>query len=361
MTMVDIDDVFDLDFRLPAELEASEPPEARGLERDEVRLLITSQDGERIAHRTFHDLPDILEPGDLLVINTSGTLNASLNAHDRFRGQVELHLSTQLPGNLWTVEVRGRDGGSTFPIFEHLPGTDLDLPGDGRAHLLGPYDCGCGRASQGPGSRLWLASLHLPLPLVDYLARFGHPIRYDYVKEPWPAEYYQTVYATESGSAEMPSAGRSFTPRLITRLIASGIQIAPLVLHTGVASPEAHEPPYEERYRVPLATARLVNAAHNEGRRVIAVGTTVVRALETVTDETGSVHPGEGWTCTVVTPESGIRSVASLLTGLHEPRSSHLMMLQALAGRRHLSLAYAAALGERYLWHEFGDMHLILP
>jgi S-adenosylmethionine:tRNA ribosyltransferase-isomerase len=172
--------------------------------------------------------------------------------------------------------------------------------------------------------------------------------------------YYQTVYATETGSAEMPSAGRAFTPELITRLISRGVQFAPLILHTGVASLEDDEPPYEEFYRVPSDTARLVNAARAVGRRVVAVGTTVVRALETVTDEHGITHPGEGWTDLVVTPERPIRSVDSMLTGLHEPRSTHLAMLEALAGREHLRIAYREALQEGYLWHEFGDLHLIL-
>ena len=158
----------------------------------------------------------------------------------------------------------------------------------------------------------------------------------------------------------MPSAGRAFTPELITRLVARGVQVAPLLLHTGVASLEDHEPPYEEYYEIPAASARLINQARREGRRVIAVGTTVVRALETVVAD-GEVHPGQGWTGLVITPQRRLRAVSGLLTGLHEPRASHLAMLAALAGEAHLRLAYAEALRERYLWHEFGDLHLILP
>jgi S-adenosylmethionine:tRNA ribosyltransferase-isomerase len=196
---------------------------------------------------------------------------------------------------------------------------------------------------------------------LDYLARYGFPIRYYYVKQGWPNDYYQTVYATEPGSAEMPSAGRAFTPELITRLVAKGVQIAPLILHTGVASLEKHEPPYEEFYRVPGETARRVNATRTAGKRVIAVGTTVVRALETVTGVDGVTHPSEGWTRLVITPERGIRAVNGMLTGLHEPEASHLAMLQALAGLAHLEVTYAEALAQEYLWHEFGDLHLILP
>ncbi|MCA1553321.1 MAG: S-adenosylmethionine:tRNA ribosyltransferase-isomerase, partial [Chloroflexi bacterium] len=145
------------------------------------------------------------------------------------------------------------------------------------------------------------------------------------------------------------------------QLVARGVQVAPLILHTGVSSLEAHEAPYEEFYRVPSTTARAVNVARASGQRIIAVGTTVVRALETVADKDGSAHPGEGWTSLVVTPSRGMRVVSGLLTGLHEPQASHLAMLQALAGREHLRRTYAEALRERYLWHEFGDLHLILP
>ena len=158
----------------------------------------------------------------------------------------------------------------------------------------------------------------------------------------------------------MPSAGRAFTPELITRLVSKGITFAPLLLHTGVASLESHEPPYEEFYRVPPATARAINSARQSDGRVIAVGTTVVRALETVTDSSGTTHPGEGWTCHVVSPARPIRSVNGLLTGLHEPKSSHLMLLEGLVSREHLRAIYGEAVRQRYLWHEFGDLHLIL-
>jgi S-adenosylmethionine:tRNA ribosyltransferase-isomerase len=236
----------------------------------------------------------------------------------------------------------------------------LELPKRASATLDAPYPISQGSANTA-SSRLWLASLDLPDPLPAYLERYGAPIRYSYVTRAWPSAYYQTVYATEPGSAEMPSAGRAFTTELITRLVASGVRIAPLLLHTGVASLEDHEPPYEEYFRVPAATARLVNETRAAGRRVIAVGTTVVRALETVGDGAGVAHAGEGWTDLVVTPERGVRIVDGLLTGLHEPRASHLAMLDAICGRRHLERAYAAALRGRYLWHEFGDLHLILP
>jgi len=354
----------DLTFDLPPELEAGQPPEARGLARDQVQLMVSYLADNRIEHTQFRRLPDYLQAGDVVVINTSGTLNAALDVTRVDGTSLELHLSTRLPADLWVVEVRrpgiGPDRVASRPFRQASPGETLTLPGGASATLHIPY-----RPEQrAPGHdqiRLWLATLALPAAVEDYLQEYGFPIRYGYVKQAWPIEYYQTVYATEPGSAEMPSAGRAFTPELITRLVAQGVQIAPLILHTGVASLEDHEPPYEEFYRVPADTARLVNAARAAGRRIIAVGTTVVRALETVTNANGVIHPGTGWTDLVITPQRGLRAVTGMLTGLHEPEATHLAMLKALAGLEHLQMTYTAALDRGYLWHEFGDLHLILP
>ena len=350
-------ELFDnLDFELPPELEADEPPEARGLARDEVRLMVSYRSDARIVHAGFRDLPDFLEAGDVLVVNTSGTMNAALPATRADGTPLTLHLSTRLPADLWTVELRTEN---LEPLFDGEPGEMLGLPEGGRASLHTPFRPD-NRYRGGKKNRLWVSTLDLPFSLNEYLDWYGAPIRYRYVREAWPSGYYQTVYATEKGSAEMPSAGRAFTPELITRLVAKGVQVAPLILHTGVASLEEDEPPYEEFYRVPAATAGLVNAARDSGRRVVAVGTTVVRALETVTGTDCATHPGEGWTDQIITPERGVRSVSAMLTGLHEPRSTHLWMLEAVAGRRHLRIAYQEALKGGYLWHEFGDLQLIL-
>lgn len=349
-------------FFVPPELEASEPPEARGLSRDQVRLMVSYRSDHRIVHTRFYALPDVLEPGDLLVINTSATLKAAVDACRADGRPLVVHLSTRLPGGLEVVEVRQPGSQATQPFFEARPGEILALPGGATIMLLRPY-LPAQRQETGGAVRLWLASIQLPGPgsLYDYLAEYGRPIRYSYVKTDWPIDYYQTVYATEPGSAEMPSAGRAFTPELMTRLAAKGVEVAPLVLHTGVASLEKSEPPYEEFYRLPIETARRVNAARAAGKRVVAVGTTVVRAVETATDETGLTHPAQGWTNLVITPERRLRGVNALLTGLHEPQSTHLAMLQSLAGLEHLRLTYMEALQKRYLWHEFGDLHLILP
>ena len=341
-----------LDFELPAALEAGEPPEARGMARDDVRLLVSYRANDRIVHAHFRDLVCFLNPGDVVVVNTSGTRPAALDARREDGTHLALHLSTRLPAGLWLVELRRPAGDGTRPFRDGQAGETLRLPAGGEVTVHTPHS---------PGGRLWVATLKLPEDVDDYLAVHGAPIRYRYVREEWPLSYYQTVYATETGSAEMPSAGRPFTTELITRLVARGVHVAPLLLHTGVASLEGHESPYEEYYQVPPSTARLVNGARAAGGRIIAVGTTVVRALETVASEDGRVHPGEGWTSLVITPRCRLRAVGALLTGFHEPRASHLAMLEALAGRRHLRRTYREALAEQYLWHEFGDLHLILP
>ena len=351
-------------FVLPARLEAAEPPEAGGLRRDAVRLLVSRVEHDSLAHSRFDELPRWLGPGDLLVVNTSGTLNAALAATTSDGDRFAVHLSTRLPGNFWVVEVRRPGPVASLPERNARAGITFDLEGGGRVTLLAPYPLAGALEDR---SRLWLAALQLSGPVLPYLERFGHPIRYGYVTRPWPESTYQTVFATEPGSAEMPSAARPFTPELVTRLVSSGVQIAPLLLHTGVASLEDHEPPYEEFFRVPPDTAARVNMARQSGHRVVAVGTTVVRALETVTDRRGTASPGEGWTNLVITADRPLRAVNGMITGFHEPHATHLAMVEqviATAGcpspSAHLDRAYREAREAGYLWHEFGDSHLIV-
>ena len=344
-----------LDFELPANLEASEPPEARGLARDEVRLMVSREDTDAVDHVQFRDLPGFLEPGDLVVINTSSTRNAAVDGLRQDGTPVVVHLSTRVPSGSWVVEIRQPAGNATVPFMNAEIGDVYRLPKDGQVRLLWPY------SPPSNGSvRLWIADVRMRGGVDEYLTVHGRPIRYKYVDRDWPSEYYQTVYADEMGSAEMPSAGRGFTSDVLDRLRVKGVEIAPLILHTGVASLESHEAPYEEYYRVPQSTADAVNAAHRRGARVIAVGTTVVRALETVTDEAGLTRSGEGWTDLIITPDRGVRVVDGLITGLHEPEATHLLMLLSIAGPEHLRRAYRAALDNGYLWHEFGDLHLLL-
>lgn len=336
-----------VDFTLPPALEAHEPPEARGRTRDGVRLLVSRRATGEVSHHEFRDLPSLLDPGDLLVVNTSATLPAAVRL-DR----ISVHFSTPVPGaddRLWIVELRRLAGKASRPYSGGCPGEWIPLPGGATLTLVGRET-----------NRLWQA--RLSTDVVPYLRRHGVPIRYGYVRRDWPAAAYQTAFAHDrsTGSAEMPSAARPFTPELVTHLVSRGVLIAPITLHTGVASPEAHEPPYAERYAVPEPTAALVEHVRSQGRRVIAVGTTAVRALETSADPSGRVRASSGWTEHVVTPEGGVRAVDGLLTGLHEPKSSHLMMLTAIAGNDLLTATYEAALAEGYLWHEFGDLNLII-
>ncbi|HEX4817911.1 MAG TPA: S-adenosylmethionine:tRNA ribosyltransferase-isomerase [Nonomuraea sp.] len=330
-----------LDFVLPPGLSAHEPPEARGMARDAVRLMVSRGDAAP-EHHLFADLPGLIDPGDLIVVNNSATLPAAVRL-DR----LAVHFSTAREDGTWLVELRRRTPRASEPYGGGEPGEWLPLPG--RATL---------RLVERETPRLWRARLDRDVEA--YLRAYGVPIRYSYVDRDWPIESYQTVFATVPGSAEMPSAARPFTPGLVTALVARGVGIAPITLHTGVASPEKDEPPYAERYAVPAATARLVNLAAESGNRVIAAGTTVVRALETAADARGRVSAAAGWTRHVVTPDSGVRAVTGLITGLHEPRSSHLLMLTAIAGEPTLARAYEEALRKGYLWHEFGDTHLIL-
>lgn len=354
---------------LPATPEAHVPAEARGLARDAVRLLVVPLGNGVPRHARFADLPAVLAPGDLLVVNTSATLPAALPAVDEDGGAATLHLSGPVPEEpgrsaasvgppvedrangaasaRWIVEPRAADGGRLRRVRD---GERLALPAGGQAELLAPY----------LGRRLWVACLELPEPLPAYLARHGRPIRYQHVVGEWPLEDYQTAYAAEPGSAEMPSAGRPFTPELVTTLVANGIDIAPLVLHTGVSSPEAGERPFPERFRVPAWTAERVNLARRLGGRVVAVGTTAVRALESAATLDGGVQAAGGWTELVLGPERPVRAVDGVLTGFHDPAASHLDLLEALAGRAALARAYCDGARAGYLRHEFGDLMLLL-
>jgi S-adenosylmethionine:tRNA ribosyltransferase-isomerase len=338
---------------------ASGPIEISGRRREDARLLVVTPSSA--VDTTFAALGEYLVAGDVLVVNTSATLPAAVPVEGPAfnRGGPEgllLHLGTELPGALRLVELRTATGFGSAPFADARPGT-VRLPGGGRAELLSPWPAVPG---EGP-NRLWVARIDVPGDALVWLADHGRPIRYGAPAQPWPIAAYQTVFATEPGSAEMPSAARGFTAELVTALVSAGVVFAPLLLHCGVSSPEAGEAPQPERYRVPAGTAALVNAARAGGRRVIAVGTTVVRALETVAEDDGTVHPGEGWTELVVTPERGVRAIDGLVTGWHEPEASHLELIAAVVDTEVLERSYAAAHALGYHGHEFGDFHLLLP
>ena len=329
--------------------EATVTPESRGLARDGVQMLVARPD--RLAHRRVRDLPAELRPGDLLVVNTSATLPAAVDL-DRDRAGQAVHVSTQLDDGAWVVEVRRADGAGPARVTE---GEVLRLPGGLRLRVTEAHPAG--------QHRLWRA---VPSPWhssADYLAEHGRPIGYRYLDSPVPLRDLQNVYADRPGSAEMPSAGRPLTERVLVRLISRGVVVAPIVLDTGVSSQEAHEPPQPEPFTVPDVTARLVNETHRVGRRVVAVGTTVVRALETVADRTGHVHAATGWTSLVLGPDRPARAVGGRLPGLHDPHASHLALVEAVARAGLVDDAYRAALEAPtpYLWHELGDTMLFLP
>jgi S-adenosylmethionine:tRNA ribosyltransferase-isomerase len=339
-------------FELQPALEAREPPEARGLSRDGVRLLVARVTDGSLEHRTFAEVPDLLAPGDVVVINVSATIPAAVPARRADGTPIRIHFATrapQLEDDWRVVEIRSADGSRPARLAAD---ERLELRRGATLELVAPY---------ASGQRLMLARFRGALPVDEYLERNGEPIRYGHVRAPWPLEAYQNVYAISPGSAEMPSAGRPFTLELISRLLTRGITVAPITLHAGVSSPESHEPPFPEWFEVPARTARAVCDARHRGGRVIAVGTTVVRALESAAGAHGCACASSGWTGLVVTPECGVRAIDGLITGWHDPEASHLMMLEAIAGPDLLQASYAAALDAGYLWHEFGDSHLILP
>ena len=347
-----------LDFAVPADLIADHPVEHEGRRRDEVRMLVAGRSTGALVHARAADLPRFLDAGDVLVVNTSPTLPAAIPSVD---GTAIVHLSTDLGGGRWVVEVRRPCGqGSRPQPVNHRQ--RITLVGGAVVHLCRPYS----PAPAGGTPRLWEADVLTPVPLPAFLAGEGRPIRYGCTDTAWPIDAYQTVFASRPlgdpglGSAEMPSAGRPFTAELVGALHGAGVRFAPITLHTGVSSLEAHEPPYAERYRVPARTARLVNDARTEGHRIIAVGTTATRALETDAIA-GRAHPGRGWTELVITPERGLAVVDGIISGWHEPEASHLLLMEAVAGRPLLEASYREALAERYRWHEFGDIHLVIP
>jgi S-adenosylmethionine:tRNA ribosyltransferase-isomerase len=367
-------------------LAASQPPEARGLGRDGVRLLVATPDG--MVHARFGDLPRFLSAGDLLVINTSATIAAAVDGRRGDGRPVVVHFSSPLdegtpwagspdgrspgegtrdkgtpsggparegaPGETqWLVELR-EDAAATGPVTDAAPGESITLPAGGSLTLLRRYP--------GPEAiRMWAASVAAGGDVGAFLARRGQPIRYSYVPDPWPLPAYQTVFARTPGSAEMPSAGRPFTAGLVADLAAAGVVIAPITLHAGVASLEAGEPPLPERFAVPEPTAQLVNLTRAEGRRVVAVGTTCTRALESAADAGGTVHARHGWTDLVLGAGHPARIVSGLVTGWHDPEASHLALLEAVAGQQLVHAAYLEAERAGYLWHEFGDSCLLLP
>ncbi|MEZ4956182.1 MAG: S-adenosylmethionine:tRNA ribosyltransferase-isomerase [Saprospiraceae bacterium] len=346
-----------IDFQLPRQLACALPTEERKIGRDGVRLLVSERETDDIQHARFRDIGQCLRQGDVLVVNTSATMPAALDIELPDGGAGRMHLSTQKDDHTWIVEIRAVLENKTHRYGGVEVGQKFDLPDGGYVKIKRPF-----YKNRLPENHLhlWEASFRLPHGMNAFLEKHGKPIRYDQLQANYPLAYYQTIFSNEMGSSEMPSAGRAFTPALVAELIVKGVQFAPIVLHTGVSSLESNERPYPEFYKMPPTTASLLNLAKKENRRIIAVGTTAVRAVESATDTEGIIRAGNGWTDLYITPDRGMHTVTGLLTGFHEPKASHLLMLGALAEATHLQKCYDEALVERYEWHEFGDLHLLL-
>ncbi|HXG68582.1 MAG TPA: S-adenosylmethionine:tRNA ribosyltransferase-isomerase [Blastocatellia bacterium] len=343
-------------FTLPPELAAKEPPERRGLARDKVRLLVVNRATGRTEHTRFDHIGEYLRPGDLLVFNSSRTLPASLEGCGAPTGPcIELRLAEHLPDDSWLALLLCQRGDPFTCGLRSGMGIDF-----GQGLTATVYE----RDERIP--RLWRIRFSKSgADLLDLFYRLGKPIRYEYVSAPWNLDYYQTVYAKEPGSAEMPSAGRAFTWKLLFDLNRKGIDMTHVVLHTGLSSYmddelDAQHPASEEEYFVSPTAAEKINRTRQKRGRVIAVGTTVVRTLESATDESGVAQAGHGYTRLRVTADHKLKAVDGLLTGLHEPEASHLDLLTAFLPAEQIQAAYEEAVRQRYLWHEFGDLNLIL-
>ena len=306
-----------------------------------------------VTHQAFRDLPTVLQPGDVLVVNTSATLAAAVDGV-RADGRLQpVHVSAELDDGQWVVELRRADGKG--PSLRRV-----------RRARSSRYQVMClrmrSRLTSPLSQRLWRATPISPVDRIDYLARYGQADRLRLSRATRSrSPTTRTCSRRTPGSAEMASAGRPFTAELLVRLMAAGVTVAPLTLHCGVSSPELHEPPHARAVRRARG-----HRAHRQQRglgrrRIVAVGTTVVRALETVATDDGTVRPGKGWTDLVLGPDHPARVVNGLFTGLHTPEASHLLLLEAVAGPELVQQAYEAAVPQGYLWHEFGDSMLFLP
>lgn len=343
-------------FQLPPELVAKEPPERRGIGRDQVRLLVIERRSHRIQHTRFDQIADLLSAGDLLVFNASRTIPASLEGCSQLGGPcMEVRLAEHLPDDSWLALLLCKNGD--------------------------PFECGLRYGMQihfGPQLsakvfeqdenilRLWrLRFSRTGSELLDMLYRIGQPIRYEYVSSPWALDEYQTIYAREPGSAEMPSAGRALTWKVFLALRRRGVKTAFLTLHTGLSSYmddnlDAKHPISEEEYYVGGEAAQQIEHTRSQGGRIMAIGTTVVRALESAADASGKINAGHSYTRLRISAEYKLRIADGLLTGLHEPQASHLDLLSAFLPPRVIRQAYQEAIQRKYLWHEFGDLNLIL-
>lgn len=342
-----------IQFDLPTSLACPQPTEQRKIARDAVRLLVTNGNMESY-HDTFNQLENYLEAGDVLVVNTSATVPSAFELTLPSGNAGKLHLSTKLNANDWLVEIRAMSGNKTVRWKKGEEGMKFKLSGGAELVLKKRF------YKNQQFLDLWIAELQTEEGEMDYMQTYGQPIKYTQLDKPFPMDYYQTFFSYHPGSAEMPSAGRGFTPELVSRLAKKGVLFVPILLHTGISSLEENEKPYPEYMEINPLSALLINRAKKDGRRVIAVGTTAIRAIESAANELGEVKAFRGNTELFIHESYTMKVTDGLLTGFHEPKASHLNILQSLAGYQHIEMAYTKAIEANYFWHQFGDLHLIL-
>ncbi|QHT60954.1 S-adenosylmethionine:tRNA ribosyltransferase-isomerase [Paenibacillus lycopersici] len=340
-------------FHIPEELNAAAPPERRGIRRDHVKMMVLDRRTGSVAHGLFYQLDDYLRPGDLLVLNASRTIPAVLRGTWSRSGSVlgediEIRLASRIDDRTWQALVVSTGirplQGDRFAFAGPLAASVTEVVSKSMAILT--------------------FSLEGTL-LTNQLYALAEPIRYEYISHPWALDYYQTVYASTPGSVEMPSAGRAFSWELLFKLQRRGVGIAYVQLHTGLSyllDGDGFPDPRRnfESYEVPPDTAEAIMRTKADGGRVIAVGTTVVRALESAADGSGRLASGTGRTNLMIEATTPLRIADGLISGFHEPEASHLELLAAFIDPALLSDAYREAIEYGYLWHEFGDMNVIL-
>ena len=343
-----------IQFELPNQLACPEPTEKRGVERDAVRLLVT-QDDEADVHTTFESFDQFLNPGDVIVVNTSATRAAAVPLDIDTDTQGRVHFSTPLGNNHWLIEIRRIERNRTVRWSDGRMGQEFSLPNGAKLTLKSQF------YEDRSLLNLWVAQLETEsLSNLDYLKQNALPIQYENLHTSYPLSYYNTYFSSQPGSSEMPSAARGFTQNVIDKLMDKGVVIVPILLHTGISSLEENERPYPEYMEINPVAASQINTAKKKGKRIVAIGTTAVRALESAVDSKGWVKPYAGMTELYIKSDHQVSVVTGLLTGFHEPKASHLHMLQSIAGYDHIKSAYQTAIQHQYYWHQFGDLHLIL-
>jgi len=337
----------DFNYDLPEELIAQTPV----YPRDSSRLLVYHRDTNTIEHKVFHDVIDYLNPGDVLVVNQTRVIPARLyGVKEGTGGAIEFLLLRRLNLTDWEVILK--------PGKKAKPGARFVF-GDGelKAEILTIAEDG-GRTVRFEYEGVF----------EDVLDRLGQMPLPPYIHEKLEDKTrYQTVYAKVDGSAAAPTAGLHFTPELLERVKAKGIEVVPVLLHVGLGTfrpvkeeDVANHHMHSEYYEVTPEQAEKINAARERGCRVVCVGTTSVRTLETVATEDGIVHPGSGFTQIFITPGVKIKAVDALITNFHLPQSTLLMLISALMGRENALAAYEQAVQERYRFFSFGDAMMIL-